>query len=218
LITSFDREYKSTKRIKQGKARLRAPFEELAEWISSTRRVTVLNVIYDRANSLRPPRLQVIVEHPNQEKKFLKGFNFDRRQQKAIAKKFLEIIDRDGKHKFDVEGLLVVFLAFSPLALEEANSRVSEKDIKALQTRIANPDLWDIIRCFGHVIFFFFTDKQVKEAEVQGKKEEYATMYFDILKPHDEFGYLKRNKLKVFFDSKQNFDENYQSSWYCYFR
>jgi len=218
MITSSDREYKSTKRIKQGKKRLHAPFDELAEWISETRSVKVLNVIYDRRNSLHAPRIQVILEHQSQAKKFHSGVNFDRQQQDAIAKKFLAIIGRADKHQFDVDGLFVVFSAFSPIAKEEADSKISEADVKALKKRIGNPDLWDISRCLGHVTFFFVTDEQVKKYEAQGKKDEYATMYFELLKPHDEFGYLKRSQFKINFDSKQNFDENFESNWYYYYK
>ena len=120
MITSSDREYKSTKRIKQGKKHLPAPFDELAEWISSTRDVTVLDVVYDRANSLHAPRLQVILEYESHVRKFRRGFNFDRRQQNAITKKFLALIEKDEKHTFDVDGLFVVFSAFAPIAKREA--------------------------------------------------------------------------------------------------
>jgi len=218
MITSSDREYKSTKRIKQGKKRLRAPFDELADWISTTRNVTVLNVVYDRANSLHAPRLQVILEYASHAQRFHRGVNFDRRQQNAIAKKFLDIIGRDDAHGFDVDGLFVVFSAFSPIAKQEADHQISDADVEALKKRIGNPDLWEISRCFGHVTFFFFTDEQVKRYEALGKMDEYASMYFEILKPHDEFGYLKRNHFKVSFDSKENLDDNYQGSWLHYYR
>lgn len=34
----------------------------------------------------------------------------------------------------------------------------------------------------------FFTDAQAIDYAAQGKRAEYARMYFEILKPHDEFG------------------------------
>ncbi|EMI24347.1 hypothetical protein RESH_05068 [Rhodopirellula europaea SH398] len=109
-----------------------------------------------------------------------------------------------------------MFSAFAPIAKEEADGLIPELEIKALKKRIANPDLWEISRCFGHVTFFFFTDEQVKKHE--GKKDEYAAMYFELLKPHDEFGYLKRIQFKINFDSKQNFDNNFESNWYYYYK
>lgn len=218
MITHSNREYKSTKRIKQGKKCLRGPFADLAEWIASTRNVTVLNVIYDRANSMHEPRLQVILEHPGEVRKFRSGFNFDRRQQNAIKRKFLRLIGSDDTHDFDTDGLFVVFSAFSPIAREEADSQIEESEVDALKAQIDNPDLWEISRSFSTVTFFFYTDKQKQRYEDQGKKKEYAGLYFDLLEPHDEFGYLKRSKYKVNFDSKQNFDENYDSNWYYYYK
>ena len=138
MIRSSDREYRSTKHIKQGKKRLHAPFDELAEWISETRGVTVLNVIHDRRTSLHAPRIQVILEHQSQARKFHDGVDFDRQQQDAIAKKFLAIIGRDNKHPFDVDGLFVVFSAFSPIAREEADGKVTEAEIDAEGARRMN--------------------------------------------------------------------------------
>ncbi len=46
MIGPSDKEYKATKLIKQGKSRLRFPFDELARWISSEYGTHVLNVCY----------------------------------------------------------------------------------------------------------------------------------------------------------------------------
>ncbi len=218
MITSKDREYKATKRIKQGKKRLRSPFDALAQWIQSTWNVTVLNVIYDRANSLHAPRLQVILEHKTHTQKFCRGASYDKNKQSAIAEKFLEIIEKDDKLDYDVDGLFVVFSAFAPLAREEADSQISDEEIQSLKARIGNSDIWEISRCFGHVTIFFYTDAQVKRYESEGKKMEYAGIYYEILKPYDEFGYIHKKDFKIAFDSKQNFDENYESSWFYYYR
>ena len=43
-------------------------------------------------------------------------------------------------------------------------------------------------------------------------------MYFEILRPYDEFDYLSGDDFAVNFDSKQNFDENYESNWYYYYK
>ena len=43
-------------------------------------------------------------------------------------------------------------------------------------------------------------------------------MYFEILKAYDEFGYLVEKDFAVNFDSKQNFDDNYESNWYYYYK
>jgi len=218
VITSSDKEYKATKRIKLGETQLGEPFEELARWISVKWNVTVLNVIHDPADDLRPARIQVILEHGRDAQTFRDGMNFDSRKQKTIAKKFLEIIDRDGLNHFDVNRLFVVFSAFAPIAREEANGLVTDSEVDELKRRIGNPNLWEISRCFASVTFFFFTDDQARAAEQNGLKEQYGRLYFELLKPRDQFNYLDETAFTVAVDSKQNFDENYQSNWYYYYK
>jgi hypothetical protein len=218
MITYSDREYKATKNIKQGKAQLTGPLAELASWIASSWKVAVLNVIYDGSNRLHPPRIQVILEHQSEWERFWNVTYFDQEKQAAIKTKFIEIIGRESNAEFDPAGLFVVFSAFAPLAKQEADSKISKREVKALKARIGNPDLWEISRSHGCATFFFFTDAQAKRHESEGKKTEYAKRYFDLLKPHDEFGYLCEQEYAVAFDSKQNFDENFQSNWFYYDR
>lgn len=201
---------------------LTAPFDELAAWISDNWNVTVLNVIYDRRdrlNSLHYPRIQVILEHSDDAESFYISYcNPDKNKQTAIASKFIEIINRKPNHGYDVNGLFVIFSAFAPIALDEADEKIPEKDIDALKHQIDNPDLWTIKRGFGKVIFMFYTDAQAEEYTAKGMKTEYASQYFELLKAHDEFGYFSEDKFDIQFDSKQNFDENYSSNWAQYFR
>lgn len=218
VITSSDSEYKATKLVKQGKAVLAPRFEELARWIAATWGVTILNVIHEGRNALRPPRLQVILEYQREAEIFRDGFNFDREKQSAIKTRFLAIIGREGASAYDVDGLFVVFSAFDRLAKEEADSRILDTELDALRLQIGDPGLWLISRCFGRVTFFFYTDAQAKHSENAGKKQEYAKRYFELLRPHNEFGYLDEQTYTVSFDSKQNLDENYEGSWFNYYR
>ena len=219
MVTCYDAEYKATKRVKQGKARLAPPFDELAAWIGDTWGVTVLNVIYDGRKKLHGPRLQVILEHEEEADSFREGYNFDRKKVQAIMARFQEIVNRAPIHEFDFNGLFVVFSAFAPVTREEADSKISDQQIDALKDRIGNPDLWLIWRSiFGRVIFMFYTDAQAKAYAAAGKKEEYARMYFEILTSYDEFGYLSEENFAVRFDSKQNFDEGYGGNWFYYSR
>jgi hypothetical protein len=220
MVTMFDAEYKGTKRIKQGLERLGPPFDELARWIEETWQVKVLNAIYERGDSSRAqrPRLQIIVESHSDRMKFHSGFNYDSAKQQAVKDRFLDTIVRKEPAQYDVDGLFVIFSAFAPIALEEADAQITDDEINALKVRVGNPDLWEISRCFGRVTFFFFTTAQLRRHVADGKKIVYAKMYFDILKAHDEFGYLDEKTFAVDFDSKQNFDENFGSSWFYYYR
>jgi hypothetical protein len=220
MITPFDTDYKATKKIKQGKTRLAGPLAELAVWIASTWSVNVLNVIYDGRDAIRAPRLQIILEFERDTAKFRSGgyFDYDKEKEDAIKNKFREIATRDPFAKFDLEGLFIFFGTFAPVAGEEAVNQTKEKEIEDLKDRIGNADLWKIRRSLGNVTFFFFTDGQVELYTSEGKKREYAKLYFGILKPHDEFGYISENDFTVAFDSKQNLDENFENNWFYYDR
>jgi hypothetical protein len=218
VITPADEDYRATKRIKQGFSILENPFDELAGWIASMWQVTVLNVIYAQRNSLHAPRLNVVFEHIGDTMKFHAGVNYDPDKQNAIKQKFLNVIANKLSDRFDVNGLFVVFSAFAPIALQEADSLITKRELKTFQERIADPDLWEIFRCLGSVTFFFYTDDQVKRRVAEGKKTAYSKMYFHFLKPHDEFNYLNEEDFAVAFDSKQNLDENYAGSLFYYSR
>jgi len=87
-----------------------------------------------------------------------------------------------------------------------------------LKAKLANPDLWEISRCFDSVTFFFYTDAQVKRYEAEGFREKYSREYSLLIEPYDEFGYLRKRGVSASFDSKENFDTNYQSNWYYYYK
>jgi hypothetical protein len=217
LVTCYDTEYKDTKLIKQGRAALEPLFAELAGWVASTWEVTVLNVVYDQVDAPRRfPRLQVIVEHADEQQKFRAGFNFDPSKQQAVAEKFAELVAQTGSSKHKADRLLVVFSAFAPLAREEADTQISDADIEDLQKRLTDPALWTIHRCFGRVVFMFYTDAQAHARKA--RLESYSDQYFELLRQHDEFKYLNRRKFSVESDSKENFDNNYNGSWLNYDR
>jgi hypothetical protein len=219
LVTHYDREYKATKLIRQGRTPLASPFVELAQWIGSRWQVTVLNVIYDRPKTLpKCPRLQVIVEHSRERQEFLDGLNFDPLKQHAVAARFTELVNSQTPTPYVVEGLLVVFSAFAPLAREEAHGQITDIELHALQERIANPHLWTIHRCFGRVTFMFYTDEQARTYARAGLREAYTDQYFELVQRHDEFKYLNRARFSVEFDSKENFDTHHEGSWFYYDR
>jgi hypothetical protein len=78
--------------------------------------------------------------------------------------------------------------------------------------------LWTIHRCFGRVVFLFFTDEQAQAHAKGGLLEAYADLYFEVLQRHDEFRYVRRDRFGIEFDSKENFDKNYRSNWFFYDR
>ncbi|MCC9606824.1 hypothetical protein LOC69_13060 [Blastopirellula sp. JC733] len=191
----------------------------MAAWISKIWNSRVLNVVYERVGPTAIPRLEVVLEDHADVERFCVGpLQYDTRKQNAIATKFLKLIADVPDGTFEVDRLFVIFSAFAPIAREEADNHLTKSDIANLLVRIGNPDLWTINRFSGHATFFFYTEEQVARYKVVGLEEEYAHRYYYLVKPYDEFGYLSLDDYRINFDSKENFDKKFQSSWFYYYR
>lgn len=220
MITPLDEDYQQTKRLQKSGAPLESPFKELAGWIAAEYGVRVLNAVYDTVDPNDRPRLSVILETQEDAMKFQHGAfgDFNKIDQKRVQGHFETILNKQGNHRFNVEGLFVIFSAFERVARIEANESVTENELKQLKVKLNNKDLWEISRLFDVVTFFFYTDAQVKHYEAAGLREAYAREYARVVQPHDEFGYLRRRGVLACFDSKENFDTNYESNWYYYYK
>lgn len=216
MITPSDNSYKQTKLIKLGKATINEDFADLARWIDHTYGVQTMNIVYDTIDDGQRPRLEIIFEFHADVIKFTSGFSYDPEKQKAIAKEFVSRIKSPEKYK--TENVLVIFDAFAPMAIVESYQRIPESQIQILRHQLNMKDLWEISRFFSSATFFFFTDQQVEENNKNGMKEIIADKYFELLKAQDRFDYIKREQFSVSLDSKENFDKNYQSNWYYYYK
>ena len=71
---------------------------------------------------------------------------------------------------------------------------------------------------FYTATFFLFTNEQVRQFSQNGMKEYFKQKYFEILKRHDEFGYYQKNESSIELESRENFETNYENSWFKYDR
>lgn len=220
MIAPSDKDYQQTKQFMKAGALLESPFKQLADWVESTYSVHVLNVICDTVAPDNRPRLSVVLEFQEDALRFKEGAvgNYNRIDQQRVKECFESILLDQKNTRFRTEGLLVIFVAFEPVARAEAHQKVTEPELHRLKAKLGNQNLWEISRCFESVTFFFYTDAQVKQAEAQGLKESYAEEYWQLVQPHDEFGYLRKRGVRVGFDSKENLDSNYKSIWFYYYR
>ena len=194
------------------------PFRELADWISAHYGVHVLNILLDTVEPDDRPRLNVVLEWTEDERKFRQGpfLSFDATRQREIGDRLAASTDEALGRKSDMGRLVVIFSAFEPIARAEANQRVTEADIEQLTKTLADRDLWKIRKGFGTVTFFLYTDAQVKARETSGARARFARAYAQIVAPYDEFGYVAKRGITVGLDSKENFDSVYRGSWFYY--
>ena len=219
-----------------GKEIMNPDFRPLADFIDKTFGVRTINIIYDTIDQGTRPRIGICFEYAHEMQSFNENnghMNFDSKKQKLIADKFKQtIIDQGiikkkglfdflGKSevpKYQTDNIWVYYSAFEPIAREEANQSVPQEKVLQLKTELNCKDLWEISKCFSVTTFFLYTDEQVKQYENSETRKIWADKYFDLLEPYNEFGYFKRDKFNVYLDSKQNFDNNYESNWYYYFK
>jgi hypothetical protein len=220
MVVPSDEDYQQTKQLKITGAPLPSPFRELAAWIDATYGVHVLNILHDIIIPHHQPRLRIILETIDHALKFRDApyGNYLPTAQNDVRQQFEALLAQHPGHRFALENLFVIFENFESVARVEANARITDEDIRRLKTKLANPDLWEISRCFDGVTFMFYTDAQLQRHRVPSVIDVYAQEYARVVEPYDEFGYLKENGLFIHFDSKENFDTNYQSNWYYYYK
>jgi hypothetical protein len=239
MIVPSDKDYVETKLIKRGEAVVNPDFEPLKEWIENHYSVTVLNIYYDVTTGPhnKPfPRIQVIFERQADSLKFRDGLgNYDPEKQRTIAAKFEQLVNKRGKlealvdsvsdvfggkvsAKYPTNGVLVVFTAFEPVAKDEANEAIPKAEIERLKTGLHTSEIWEISRFGARTTVFFYTDQQALKAKGSELLQHLTSRYYQLLKNYDEFDYYDEDSFTLDIDSKENFDKNFESSWFYYYR
>ncbi len=220
MILPYDPDYQETKQIMLGLSAMKPEFRPLADWVDETFGVKTINTVYDTIEEGKRPRLELCFEFEKERNPFYgdEWKNFDGGKQKAIASKFKETLVKQGIYgqPYRTENMWIIYGAFEPIARIEANQQVGQKELDRLELTLGNKDLWMIRTFFSGVTFFFHTDEQVRKYENSSTRKEWADRYFDLLEPHNQFGYFKRESFYISLDSKENFDKNYESNWYYY--
>lgn len=235
MIMPSDKEYMQTKRIMLGTEKIKPEFVPLAEWIDDTYDVKTVNIIYDTLDN-KTPRIQICFEFEKEKNKFITQdiFYFDKPKQKAIGKKFSEVIKQQGLSKdsnpissilglnknglYLTDNVFVIYGAFEPVAKLEATYKITNKQMEEFIRSFDNSDIWTISIGFTIPTFFMFSDEKVRAYDKPEVKEMWADKFFEFIKLFDAFNYFKRNDIQVLIDSKENFDKNYQSNWYYYYK
>ena len=236
MIIPSDKEYTQTKRIMLGTKTMKAEFIPLAKWIDKTYNVKTINIIYDLLGNKRP-RIQICFEFEKEKSQFMTHDidYFDKKKQKAIGDKFCKLMRQQGLDKknqnsflnfinpkkngiYLTDNVFVIYGAFEPVAKFEAATKITKELTEKFIASFDNKEIWTISIGFAIPTFFMFTDEKVKEFDKPEIKKVWADRFYDLIKPFDEFDYFKRDNIKVLIDSKENFDNNYQSNWFYYYK
>lgn len=223
MILPSDTDYKNTKQIKKSMKSINPKYKKLSAWIEKRYRVKVLNIIVKKYNN-KPKgvivkNINIILEFEKDIIIFRKGDigNYYSDKQKSIINEYKKIELLGDKNDDISIQYTVTCSIFESIAKIEANNNIPENEIKKLHRKFGLKNVWLIDRCFANLIIFVYTDKQLNSLPKKLKKF-YIDEYFSILKKYDEFNYYKKKSFMCRFDSKENFDTNYQSNWFYYYR
>jgi hypothetical protein len=233
MTSPSDKTFQKAKLIKLGRCDINADFKPIADWIYKAYGVTTMDINYDTIQNNRP-RLEIVFEFNRDREKFNGPdiFSYDDEKRFAIARQFKRFAkDQQGveklsvlnlfsrkKAKYNADNILVIFSSFESIAMREAIGCIPGERIDELQNQIGNDNIWKIVTIDSGAIFFFYTNEQVKANETNGTKKELSLQYYDLLKEYDEFKYFEHKDFLISLDSKENFDNKFNSNWYNYFR
>lgn len=213
MQTFSSSEYIQTKEIKRGSRKLNSPFLELQAWFHSEYDVKPINIIYEILSHSSQPRLSLIWEN-NDGSKFCDWKSFNEKE-KVVINKFKSL--NQFIDEYPTENLFIINENFSYAALLEANSKVSDEEIKTLVGQLTIYGLWKVIKRQTTAVFFFNTKVQASEYSSPELINKFSNQYWSLVKKYDEFGYSTSFKGTILIDSKETIDKDYDGSLRWYF-
>lgn len=235
MMMPNDKTYIQARQIMLGKENIKPEFAPLAQWIDQTYGVKTVDIFYELPDSGKP-RIQVCLEFEEDMEKFLTHSisYFDTSKQEAIAQKFKAVIEQQGlsektgffsglwgkpkSNTYSTDHVFVTYSAFEPAAKYEAASKISRQQIEEFMASLHHKDLWTISIEFFVPVFFVFTYSQAEEYKRSETKSIWEEEFFNFIQPFDEFGYFTKENTRIIIDNKENFDDNYSSNWYYYYK
>lgn len=118
-----------------------------------------------------------------------------------------------------LQGGIVNVQDFEAAAQVRAHQQVSDQQTQAFTAELGLGDRLVAVHRSeddGLPRLFVRTMAQADEITASGAPDQWAMRWYELAKPHDEFGYLTRDDVRVTIDSEQNVIENHAGDWYYY--
>lgn len=217
-MTPIDESYKLTKLIKQGKEIPNTDFAILATWIDKTYHVKTLNIIYDKIDLEKRPRLQIILE--NSETFFKNNFAYEDEVKVRVLNQFKELLlINDLSRKYKTDKIFACFIDFEEAAKTEVRWNIPLHTIEEFQATLNIKEVWKVYpETFYSITVFLYKNEHVENFLKNGIKEYLNKRCFELLKNYDEFDYYQKDQFSILLESKDNFDQIYNSNWFNYDR
>jgi len=210
MITRKDSEYIDSRLIKNGEKVLIPRFSELIDSINKDYGFSFFNAIYESNIGNNTPRLYLITDNPDDEKKYRdsKGINFAPELQRFIKEKFLKTISKSVEFKdFNNENLFICFGEFSHIARTDAFWSIPNDLKKQFFSDINRESDFEIQPILGGCgLIAIFEDKKYENENVQIMiSKEWNDIFVSAFKKYDIFGYVQRDGIDISFISRENY-------------
>jgi hypothetical protein len=227
MITQDDNDYKETKAILNGEKIASINIAKLKVWIEEQFETKVLHIVQDYLENPKNPRLNVVLEKNEDIDAFYdESMNYDSLKQSMISNKYSELNGKNiearslltklfGKQR---DEYFVCFSAYNPIAKSEIISNIPEEIKSSFRKRNKTEKVWQIHDSFLGAIVFLYKDEDIEKYRNSDKIEKLKDEFYNMVKPYDKNGLFKRDNLNFGIDSKENFDNNYKSNWYYYYK
>ena len=236
FVQPSDPDYVEAKRIRQGLASRNPLHDRFFERFHRRFGVQPLTISFDAvADSRRErltPRLAVVLERSDEYRSFVSGSRgYDRGKQEETAILLVESVrGSDLRAAFGLQPespsaelrpdeIFVCFEDFERVARWEVHELVTPVERALFERGLGIEDqFWCTQRFAGPPIVFVHTDDQARAIEASTLPAQWADTYFELARPHDEFGFLGPRDIAIRVDSRQTFETKYSGNWHYYFK
>lgn len=214
--------YRAALNAKRGTDRSPKLLRDLKHWIEARYSISVVLLKYDTIG-LGPhagrPRLNVIVDTDADHAAIHKdAVTLLPHVKSSIASQFSRLVAVSDSTTFRTDDVHIVSDNFSREAMRISTAEFITAQLDETVREFSECGLWTLTAMSREVIAFFFTDTQITNAKQNGCADRLIEYCFAHVIEYDPFGYFARDNFPIHFDSKENFENKYQSNWYYYFK
>ncbi len=240
MYFSTDKLYKLSKEALRGKKQ-EIVYEKLIDWTKEEFDINVIYIDLEIKNKDNQPRLHLILETQKDYQKILIETGYNPKIQSKIAEKFNELLKIENQKignktekslveklllkiglksniKQQFENIWVCYSVFLTVYSTEISTEFTKEKIDELIKKYKKDNVWEIHMSSFYITIFLEKENQIEESIEKSLFDKLKEEYFEIVKEKDEFGLFKKELINLAFDSKENFDKNYDSSWFYYYK
>lgn len=183
-------------------------FISLINWIKTEFNIDVYNITYEVILTDKLSRLNFILKTTEDLAKFRE--NLSNYGNERVVTFFRE--HYSALNNYTTKEVHITSEPFDRYLVDKLSTKLA----KLMGEIVDNHDeIWTIKQM--NLSFTCFTYKQNQINHLSSYSNQFRKLFFDVIKLKDEFDIFNIDKIHIFFDSKEVFDEKYRGNWRRYF-